>query len=88
MCSGSNYASGFRQKIRLQRITSKNPPCGGSFEFWKIVSQVLFLDDNLSKPSNLGPWESVLKTGRSEVAAGRIAPFHSWLFTFRVKGST
>jgi len=37
---------------------------------WKVVSQVLFLDDHPSMPSNFGARESYLKTHLSEVAAG------------------
>jgi hypothetical protein len=67
----------------------KNPPfLGGFFILRRLVSQVLFLDNNLSnalKPRSSG---KPLITLHSEVAAGRIAPFHSYLTTFRVERST
>ena len=77
---------------------------------WRLISQVLFLDDHLSvdkfapiKKANfhlsnalglrnvtrfLESSRKHLLASHSEVAAGRIAPFHSFSLTFRVKDST
>jgi hypothetical protein len=54
-------------------LTSKNPAYSGVFVLWRLVSQVLFLDNNLSKPSYFGTRGDILITSHSEVAAGRIA---------------
>lgn len=65
---------------------SKNPPIGGLFGLWRLVSQVLFpplsgVGDHLSRPSIFGTREGILsirlwrKVSQSEVAAGRIARF-------------
>lgn len=74
----------------------------GIFVLWRVVSQVLLgpeLDSGFNDhPSNaLEPRDSGKRlelgltptiSSLSEVAAGRIASFHSYLSTFRVKGST
>ncbi len=46
-----------------------------AFFTWRLVSQILFLGNNLSMPSFFQTWESVLIASVSEVAAGRIARF-------------